>query len=863
MAVTTAQATQYENQSSSLSDRAGLISKQVNVYVSTVDQTETAGKALEAEAIDTLNAVTSFLNRGEVRDGQSDLVYGTRVIDAVAKAREAKATAQAALDTIRASLGEGRLGPSEKTDTDSIGLIATDDKAGGAGIAATQNPETGPELNSQAVPPGTNANQTETQRPSGTASEDRAKRTFEEDKGGTGNGLTGQGDVKYPSAFEQDIKTTTNSLAGMASYTYQISIYLMTPEQFKVMSEQEIKTVSGLSLLIQSGGAGPVGEVDLNGAIRNEFFDLDYFIEDLELESLMPRAVRGATNQTRLNFKIIEPYGFTFIQRLKNATEKFFGTLDFVKQHYLMTIRFHGYDQEGNQISSQSTVDSDRFDNNRSDRNSINEKFIPFKFANITTRAATGPVEYVCEALPVNHFEALSQKRATIPFQVEIRGQTLQDLFNGTSDLRENTSSKQVISTGLINALNKQQKAYVDKKAQGIPDEYKVTFEGSNIGEQKVMPPGGIAKPRTASVDPTLPTHLLDSQGQVEKETFTVSVTAGQQLQQSIDGILKTSQYITNQQTVQYDVVSRNWQNKTGNKVLAWYKLTTKVTPLEYDLIRKDYAYSIEVIITPQQVTDTKSPAFPKDRFRGVHKKFNYWFTGENTEVIDYEVEFNALYYTSLSPNFSNEARIKAEDDREAADNPAPGAVGPPDQNTQNGVGKSAEEAARAASVLYSPVDFAKMEMTVYGDPDFIQQGDIFYRAGKEFGPYLEDGSVNYDSQEVFCEVFYKTIEDYDETTGEAKPKQILLKSSDQSFRTKTDGLIYQIIAVKNKFSKGMFTQVLEGLMVEFPPKFKASVEIGTAIVEEIPDAKLTKVEDTTFPLGTGSSLLKSAAPDA
>ena len=212
---------------------------------------------------------------------------------------------------------------------------------------------------------------------------------------------------------------------------------------------------------------------------------------------------------------------------------------------------------------------------------------------------------------------------------------------------------------------------------------------------------------------------------------------------------------------------------------MAWYKLTTKVTPLEYDLIRKDYAYRIEVIITPQQVTDTKSTAFPKDRFRGVHKKFNYWFTGENTEVIDYEVEFNALYYTSMSSNFSNEPRESAElDQAEAeADNQPSRAVGPADQSTQNSVGKSGEEAARAASVLYSPVDFAQMEMTVYGDPDFIQQGDIFYRAGKEFGPYLEDGSVNYDSQEVFCEVFYNTIEDYNEDTGEAEPKEILLKS--------------------------------------------------------------------------------------
>jgi len=231
---------------------------------------------------------------------------------------------------------------------------------------------------------------------------------------------------------------------------------------------------------------------------------------------------------------------------------------------------------------------------------------------------------------------------------------------------------------------------------------------------------------------------------------------------------------------------------------------------------------------------------FPKDRFRGVHKKFNYWFTGENTEVIDYEVEFNALFYTSLSAKFANEATEQAE--LEQLENLAPGAVGPSDQSGQNGAGQSADEAARAASVLYSPVDFAKMEMEVLGDPDFIQQGDIFYRAGNNFGAFLEDGSINYDSQEVFCEVNYNTIEDYNEETGEATPKDIQLKSVDQYVRTGTKGLIYQIIAVKNKFIKGQFTQTLEGLMVEFPDN--TSVDVSAKVLE----SNSSKKVDPTFP---------------
>lgn len=867
MAVTLAQVTQYENQASDILNTALSRSGIIDVYVSTIEKQKVETKfKLEENILKSLNAATSFLNRSEIRNAQSDLVYGTRVTAAVAQAREAKAIAQAALDTIRSVIPKSEpIEPDATNRADSVGQIVSEDKAGREPGATTQTPET----NSLTPNPGTNANQTET-------SVDAGVGVASDDVGGTAEdlslstntpgGTSGQNDVKYPSEFEQNIKTTVNSLSGMSTYTYQLSIYLMTPEQFTAMSRSEIKSVAGLSLLMQSGGQIANGQSDLNGATRNKHFDLDYFIEDLEMESLMPRSVRGATNQTRLNFKIIEPYGFTFIERLKAAVKDFFGTTDFVKQHYLMTIKFKGYDEEGNEVTSKSSTDSVTIDNNRSDASSINEKFIPFKFANIVTKASTGAVEYVCEALPVNHFEALSQKRATIPFQLEIKGQTLDDLFNGKSDLRDTRTSKRVISSGLVDALNKQQQEYVAKGAIAVADKYKITFAGGNIAQQKVMPPGDIAKSRTASVDPNLPSHLLTNVGQVEKETFTVSVSAGQQLQQSVDGILKTSQYITGQQKVFYDSVKRAWLKKDGGKVLAWYKITTKVEPIAYDKIRKDYAYLIELVITPQQVTDVKSTAFPKDRFRGVHKKFNYWFTGENTEVIDYEVEFNALFYTSLSAKFANEATEQAK--LEQLENLAPGAVGPSDQSGQNGAGQSADEAARAASVLYSPVDFAKMEMEVLGDPDFIQQGDIFYRAGNNFGAFLQDGSINYDSQEVFVEVNYNTIEDYNEETGEATPKDIQLKSVDQYVRTGTKGLIYQIIAVKNKFIKGQFTQTLEGLMVEFPdntnvgvgkptlspPTVTTASNSGPKLDLPFPDFNNNRPEENS--LGGGATLL-------
>ena len=848
MAFAPSQITKWESEASSLKTRAFTVLGKANTDFTS----KTEGQQVLNEATQVNKDSKEFLSRPEVRAAEEDVVYGERTRAAVGDAREAKTLSQISIDTSRDKLTVfNEVEPREEVDTTSSGATVTEDAKGrvnNATIFTPQGPALIPSLLVSDNPPITDgipniltgSNPTPNVSfgfenpggagvflPSGNSdiNDDKGGRMTGPSPGtataGTANNTAEAGQlntVSYPGAFEQKIQTTANPLSGLASYTYQISIYLMTLEQFTQMTNLETKSVANLSLLIQSGGGSNDNPVELNGAIRNPYFDLDYYIEDLEMESLLPRVVMGATNQTRLNFKIIEPYGFTFIQRLKKAVQDFFGTTDFLKQHYLMTIRFKGYDEDGNEVRAEA-------DNNRSSTSSINEKFIPFKFSNITTKASTGAVEYMCEALPVNHIEALSQKRASIPLQVEIKGQTLKQLFGGPNVVETVAvnagATQRVISTGLFEALNQQQDEYVRTGAIKIADHYSITFEGDSIGKQKVMPPGSVAKKRTASVDPTVPKHLVSANTQVEKETYTISVVAGQQLQQTIDNIIKTSQYITGQQKVIYDVAKGKWVS-TGpegatKKVLAWYKITSKVTPIGYDTIRKDYAYNIEFIVSPQQVTDVKSVAFPKDKFRGVHKKYNYWFTGENTEVLDYEVEFNALFYTSLSPKFSNEPDKVAQAEREDAEYEASKQVQPADQSRQNGADESADEAARAASVLYSPVDFARMEMTVLGDPDFIQQGDIFYRAGKTYDAFLEDGSVNYDSQEVFVEVNYRTIEDYNDETGEATPRDILLKSTNQFALTNTNGLIYQIVSVRNKFIKGEFTQELEGLMVEYP----------------------------------------------
>lgn len=635
-------------------------------------------------------------------------------------------------------------------------------------------------------------------------------------KGSAGTGTY----VNIPDNFTRPFEEQPNVLQSLGQYTYQISIYLQSAEEYSQLVRQTEKVPTG-DLIIQSGGIALDDRVE-------EFRDLDYFIDDLEIQSLMPQRVGGATNQTSMTFTITEPYGFTFLGNLKKAANRKMGgrSTDFIKQHYLMVIRFFGEDGEGTP-----TVTA----GGSSTPASLVQKFIPFKMQQITSKARTGTVEYNVQAIATNHAEGLGQKRASIPFQVEIKGQTLNELFNGKDDSRVRTTTlagedgregvfsapanvpatqRTTVSTGLVEAMNKRMQKLVDDGVIRVADRYKVNLDVfSGLFAARIKPPGTTKQDRTDMGNPSANAQAyLSTRGSVVNNTFVISTNAGQQIQQFIDLVTRTSTYITNQQKFHLDPNSgKPKRNEKSNEVMSWFRIGVNVRPIAWDDLRNDWAYEMEYVVVPTMVSDLKSEFFPKSKFYGVHKKYNYWFTGQNTEVLSYEVDYNALYYIGMGSEFAGQPINGAE-----TDDQYPRAPAPPDANSGTLSDKSSEPAARGASVLYSPTDYAQLRMEVFGDPAFIVQNDVFYALGTYNGRFLPDGTINMDNFETLVEVNFNTIEDYDIDTGTAEVKQLEKKNVKQREVTGTDGIIYTLTAVTNKFSGGVFTQELEGIMREF-----------------------------------------------
>ena len=252
------------------------------------------------------------------------------------------------------------------------------------------------------------------------------------------------------------IEARPNVLDQYSSYTYNISLYIMSPADYKRLINSKKRSVAGYQLLMRSGGAPVAGgqltpidpqeaqqAADGNSAAitqpnlgRNQFFPLDYYIDNVQLRSIISgKGTRGAHNATELKFTLTEPNGITFLNNLFAATQQYIALQggnvkqNYAAQNFLMVIRFYGYDENGTLV----TANKRGADATGSDVNAIVEKFIPFQFTGIKFRIANKLVEYECSAVCPQNIVATGPARGVIPYNVEITSQTLKELFTGNA----------------------------------------------------------------------------------------------------------------------------------------------------------------------------------------------------------------------------------------------------------------------------------------------------------------------------------------------------------------------------------------------------------------------------------------------
>jgi hypothetical protein len=731
-----------------------------------------------------------------------------------------------------------------------------------------------------------------------------------------------------PAAFK--VVTQPNVLDQFSSYTYTASVYLLTSNQYTKLLRTKNKRIDGYQLLFQSGGAPnnkfgerapapPAAAPDKNGGAtspapeqtgpddgRSPFFPDDFYIDNITLTTNLMGKGSGSSHMTKeLKFTVVEPNGITLLDCLRDAVfnaapRGYDGTVNYTAAQYLMVIRFHGYDENGNLVTPIKGSVVDR-GGNQSDPTAVVEKFIPFGIKRINWSVGSKMVSYEWDCAPVDILVGGYTARGTIPYDVQLVDSSVGGLLGGDvvfagttgnnnttgpggrgrdanvtaatqartgvnltnssagagrgsandprrsdaptaqapakADAAPTGNSANKITQGLCGAMNRFQAELVKKGIYTYPDNYSIRFEngvdgtpGTEISGAKIqLPNTKVDKAKTASGASTAQAGgnaLNPEKNSVSNVTRSFSITAGMQMLQAIDLVVRNSTYISGQSLVTINADgTQEPRPENKNKKMKWYTVTMEAEPTQtQDPLRNDFAYNITYVVRPFVLQNFESRYFPRSDFGGIHKSYPFWFTGENKAVLDYQETLNTLFQLTVSgndPKLTADKRTKEFVTSDAQEilkynySPRSG------QSSQGADGKEFEANANAAEVIYSAADLATAKVKIVGDPAWIAQGNLFvdltnpsvFQQVQESG-FEPDGSISFDTSDVMFEMVWQRPQDYNLGTGLADP---FSKTNTQAGRKGVQSRVYIAKTCVSEFRQGKFEQTLDGALRYFP----------------------------------------------
>ena len=674
---------------------------------------------------------------------------------------------------------------------------------------------------------------------------------------------------KYGTEKPKVTTLTPNKLHSYATYTYGITLHALTKDSYNELAAgaKGHTWLNKAYTLISSGGRWGDRSSKNTNFVRPPQFKDDFYFDGLNLTTVIGLSKdTKASNAIDLSFTIIEPYGLTLINRLLNLST----TLDqpnYTENPYVLQIDFFGSNDAGESIHPIPNI----------------TKFIPIKIIEMKIRVGTQGAVYSCRASPYNH-SAFAQTVSSTPADIEVVATTVGDFFANDADdpaLQKQIDVKAKQRETLKASQEAKQRGDLTeaetKKLQDLEGAYKTALRTKSytsaynalqkylvaqgtikhateirfdiapvIKNSQIVYPKKTAISNVAMTDSKDPTQVKASvAGNSKKKAATptaganqnlekFNIRAGENIIEVINKVLRTSKYITDQVKNEKDTVDES-------TVMNWFKIIPKIELVNFDILQNKWATTVTYKIITYKHHNTKHPDAPISKqaeiLKDIRKKYSYIYTGENQDIIDFQIEFNALYFNAVKVLQENSVKLSnAADPAKKANqrgNKLPaqrtGTVQPnqvfplagdlTQQGFHSGSNAEVQKAADVMNSIYTATraDMIQLKMKIIGDPDFIKQDDIYLGPGTPAYPADEevhsvDGSILTDRGDIFVFVTYKTIVDMDLNTGlprQGDKNEDYLKTTESSFSG-----VYRLIKIASEFRGGKFEQTIEAVRI-------------------------------------------------
>jgi len=653
-----------------------------------------------------------------------------------------------------------------------------------------------------------------------------------------------------------------NPLGNFSSYTYQLSLYMITPDAHTAFVANGRKDINAFAKSGANSGSGGAYLILQSGGVNNTLnqrppgMTYDYYIDDLRITNVVStKQTATSSNITKITFNIVEPVGFSFTTKLKRAREALLKTskipniekaTNASKQFFVLGIRFQGYDVNG-EIANASKYFSDDTFNAAPDASGVYERFYDILFEKVTFKLTGGSTVYSVTAKNIASEVGLHVARGTVDANIEVVSDTVGGAIDG---------SGQGV-TSLFQTMNNNMAKAKDAKNREYPDEYYVRFAGLGsdiIKDSQLKSVADMDKKNSAPGPANNASEVNDATGQsvaYDKQKIKISITQGMSVLQAIEKIIKQSTYMTDalntlfksEETPNANTASTDKVEQKTPPRLRWYNVSPEIEVLGFDTKINDFGYKITYVIQPYDTPASVSPYGRAAKYYGPHKRYDYWYTGKNSEILSYEQQLdNAFFNITFNPNgdpaaSGGNAKVAQLGNKKTGQD-ATGKLNP-GQEAQNTYMTS----------LFDPGSYASARIQILGDPDYLMRETAagINEVYKQF--YQSDNfTINPNGGQVFIEIAFNEGIDYGATINgvNVDPKDngtgvmtindsIFFWDYPDSVKTGPNaikGVSYQVREVESVFKGGKFTQTLQLNINEMPDAIEAAEAAATGTRE-------------------------------
>lgn len=630
-----------------------------------------------------------------------------------------------------------------------------------------------------------------------------------------------------------------NPMHQFASWTYAWSLWWIDLKDYNsLMSKQTTadamawKPSKQSFVIAEDSGLYP----DMRTSpVNGTYFGLNYNIQDVTLTTLItPNKTTRSASMIDGTMTIVEPQGVTLFDNLVAASfdpgnKKY---LNYLSRPYMLQLDFVGYDDNGDPVPASETA--------------IYRKRFPILLntANVDVTTAGSKYEFTFVSAGSTAF---SPEYVTTPKIFTITAGTVEEFLNGGLPPKDGKTFPK--GNGLAAQFNDFQLKFANEGKQDFADSIWFDLD-KDIATSKIVTESQVSladiNPAAKGIDVSKMSFVIP-QGTPIVDIITRLMAHSDFLNKLQLGASKQSQ------TVIFNAF------KTAGKVEYRGLTANGLTGPDagaYDNTRNTFPLAGTYIIHQYPKWDNPHPATNgqlADSTDYSVKKYNYLYTGENIDIIDFKLNFETTYYTAFNAYATTQAaetptQSTATDAAQQSlyippvtigglsrlipqigmvKNITPAKVRPINnpQNLTTGMGVNNNPLATTAmdviNTIYTTLngDMMSVDVTIVGDPTLLKQDDWAYAplaslTGSDYNAWDSEnqydfakkyGHIRMDTGEVIVSLAINTAIDYD---LDITDQGLYFPISSGYQRSLFSGQ-YRINTITSSFSNGKFEQSL------------------------------------------------------